>query len=1001
MKRPRSSGTHRPRAKSGASASGKREIPKGHSRKRSTSTPVKGAAAAPPLPELSRDSEASEGGGFRNATRRLAGTPPRATYRLQFQKGFDFEDAIAIVPYLASLGVSHVYASPIHKARPGSLHGYDVVDHAVINPELGGEKGFCRFSDVLRKHGLHLILDIVPNHVGIGADNEWWRSVLEWGELSSHSHAFDIDWERLGANRKLVVPFLGNRYGVALENGELVLSFDAKEGSFSVSHFEQRFPLCPSSYPIILDRALAALEEIAPPADILAISERLRLMGEETVAERRGGFPADAELLKQELSRAVAASGALSEAIERAVALINGTVGVPESFGTLHRLLETQSYRLAHWRVAASDINYRRFFDINDLAGLRIEEDEVFDRVHKTVFDLIREGRVDGLRIDHVDGLADPENYLRRLQGAVGPGLFVVVEKILEPGESLKDWPIAGTTGYDVLNLIDAVLSEKEAGPSLERIYRRFTGVEGSYPSLLRQAKADVLERGFASELEALVSDLKRIADADRRTRDYTTIAIREALREIIARFPVYRSYIGEEGPYPEDRRLIETTIAIAQRYSALPDRSVHEFIASIILEIGEAQSPGAPDAELVRRFRRRFQQLTGPVMAKGLEDTLFYRYVPLLSRNEVGGDPGRSGVTPAEFHAANAKRAREWPHTMIATATHDTKRGEDARARISALSQLPDDWAEALRLWRKIAAPHLMSVEGAEAPDANDQMILLQSLLGAWPMELLGGKHNARALASFAARMEGFLLKALREAKRQTSWVNPDEAYESAATQLLQKLLEPGGRFLGEFAPFTRRLASLGMLTGLSQIVLKCTLPGIPDIYQGTEFWDFSLVDPDNRRPVDYKACERALNRRESVNRLLACWPDGRIKQHVLASILRDRAAAPALYAEGDYQPLEAAGPKHRHVLGFQRALGKDALVVIVSRLLGDVMGADELPSPRIWAGMSLRLPAARWRNVITGEEFRAEGSEFPIGKLFATLPVAVLRAKPRSGRA
>ena len=997
MKRPRSSPTHHPRAKSVARTSGKGEPPKGQPRKRVASAPENRSAPAPPLPDLSRDAEPSEGGGARQ---RLAGPPPRATYRLQFQKDFTFEDAAAIVPYLASLGVSHVYASPIHKARPGSLHGYDVVDHAVINPELGGEKGFRRFSNALRKHGLRLILDIVPNHVGIGADNEWWRSVLEWGELSRYARAFDIDWERLGANHKLVVPFLGNRYGVALENGELALSFDVKEGSFSVSHFEQRFPLCPPSYPIILDRALAALEESAPPADILAISEKLRLMGEESVAERRYGFPADAEILKQELSRAIAGSDALGQAIERAVTLINGTVGVPESFGTLHRLLESQSYRLAHWRVAASDINYRRFFDINDLAGLRIEEDEVFDRVHKAVFSLIREGGVDGLRIDHVDGLADPEKYLRRLQDAVGP-LFVAVEKILEPGESLKDWPIAGTTGYDVLNLIDGVLIDKEAGAALQRIYRAFTGVEGSYPSLLRQAKADVLEQGFASELEALVSDLKRIADADRKTRDYTTVAIREALREIIARLPVYRSYIGEEGPHPEDRRLIETTIAGAQRHSGLPDRSVHAFIASIILETAEAQSPGAPDAELVRRFRRRFQQLTGPVMAKGLEDTLFYRYAPLLSRNEVGGDPGHFGVAPAEFHGANAKREREWPHTMIATATHDTKRGEDARARLSALSQLPDDWAEALRLWRKIAARHLTPLEGAEAPDANDQMLLLQALLGAWPIELLGGKLKAQELATFAARMEAFLLKALREAKSKTSWVNPDDAYESAATRLLQKLLEPGGRFLGEFAPFARRLASLGMLTSLAQTVLKCTLPGIPDIYQGTEFWDFSLVDPDNRRLVDYKARERALNRRESADRLLARWPDGRIKQHVLASILRDRAAAPALYAEGDYRPLEANGPKLRHVLCFQRSLRKDAFVVIVSRLLGEVMGADELPSPRIWGKTSLRLPEGQWRNVITGEEFRAEDSEFPIGELFATLPVAVLRSKPRTGRA
>ncbi|MBV8763901.1 MAG: malto-oligosyltrehalose synthase [Hyphomicrobiales bacterium] len=994
MKRPRSPGSHR--ARPAAKTSRKRNARKGQSRERVASSVSPALASTPP--SLKNHKAESDPASRGNAGRSLGGKPPRATYRLQFQKDFTFDDAAAIVPYLADLGISHVYASPIHKARPGSLHGYDVVDHAIINPELGGETGLRRFSDVLRKNGLGLILDIVPNHVGIGAENQWWQSVLEWGELSVHANAFDIDWERLGANHKLVVPFLGNRYGVALENGELALFFDPDKGSFSVSHFEQRFPLCPPSYPIILDRALAALEEIAPPPEILAISEKLRLMGEESVAERRSGFPADAELLKQELARAVSASKPLAQAIERAVALINGTVGVPESFGTLHRLLEAQSYRLAHWRVAASDINYRRFFDINDLAGLRMEEDEVFDRVHETVHGLIREGIVDGLRIDHVDGLADPESYLRRLQGAAGP-LFIVVEKILEPGEDLKPWPIAGTTGYDVLNLIDGVLTDKAAGSVIEGIYRRFTGVDGSYYSLLRQAKSDVLEQGFASELEVLVSDLKRIADADRKTRDYTTVALREALREIIARFPVYRSYIGEETLSREDRSLIESTIASAQRHSALPDRSVHEFIASALLERWEAQSPGSPDVELVQRFRRRFQQLTGPVMAKGLEDTLFYRYVPLLSRNEVGGDPGQFGVKPAEFHAANAKRSREWPYSMIASATHDTKRGEDARARISALCQLPDEWAEALRLWRKIAAPHLVSIEGSEAPDANDQMLILQSLLGAWPLELLNGTRDGRALASFASRMEAYLLKALREAKSKSSWVNPDEAYEAAATRLLQKLLEPRGRFLQEFAPFARRIATLGMLTGLSRTVLKCTLPGVPDVYQGTEFWDYSLVDPDNRRPVDYKARERALQRREPAARLFENWSDGRIKQHVLASILRDRAGAAALYAEGDYRPIEAAGRKKRHVLAFQRSLGKDALVVIVSRLLGELLGANELPSSRIFADLSLRLPEGRWRNVLTGEELRAEGDEYPVGELFATLPVAVLRSKSRRG--
>ena len=989
MKRAKSAGRPHPRRKRKASVSGK-----GKARKITASVDADNNVAAPSATQPLAHGEEVAREPAQTSRKSLAAPPPRATYRLQFQKDFTFADGEAIVPYLAKLGISHVYASPIHKARPGSLHGYDVVDHTVINPELGGEEGFIRFSDVLRKHGLGLILDIVPNHVGIGAENEWWQSVLEWGELSRHAQAFDIDWERLGANHKLVVPFLGNRYGVALENGELVLSFDAARGSFSVTHFEQTFPLCPPSYPIILDRALAALEETAPPPDILAISERLRLMGEETLAERRSGFPADAELLKQELARAVAGSAPLAQAIERAVTLINGTVGVPESFGTLHRLLEAQSYRLAHWRVAASDINYRRFFDINDLAGLRIEDAEVFERVHQTVFRFIREGRIQGLRIDHIDGLADPENYLNRLQDAIGPGFFILVEKILEWGEALEDWPIAGTTGYDVLNLIDGVLTDKETGRTLERLYRKVTELEGSYASLLRQAKSQVLEGGFASELEALVSDLKRIADADRRTRDYTAIAIREALREIIARFPVYRSYIGEGGLSPQDRRLIETTVASAKRHSALPDRSVHEFIASALIESFETQIPGAPDIELVRRFRRRFQQLTGPVMAKGLEDTLFYRYVPLLARNEVGGDPGQFGITPAEFHTANARRVRDWPSTMIATATHDTKRGEDARARLSAISQLPEDWAEAFRLWRKLVKPHLELIDGAEAPDANDQLILLQSLLGAWPFELLGGKGEARVLTSLHTRMEAFLVKALREAKRKTSWVNPDEAYEAAATGLLRKVLEPDSRFLRDFAPFARRLASLGMHASLSRTVLKCTLPGFPDVYQGTELWDLSLVDPDNRRPVDYDIRARALNRREDVNDLLASWPDGRIKQHVLASILRDRARSPALYAEGDYHALQAEGVKSRHILGFRRSRGGEQLVVVVSRLLGELLGADELPSARSWVDLALPLPSGTWHDVITGRTLVGDEKAISIGEILATLPVAVLRA-------
>ncbi len=919
---------------------------------------------------------------------------PRATYRLQLHKGFTFDDAAAIVPYLARLGVSDVYTSPILKARPGSQHGYDIVDHDKINPELGGEEGFARLSETLEAHGLGLVLDIVPNHAGVGgSDNAWWLSVLEWGELSPFALAFDIDWERLGANRKLILPFLGNSYGAALENGGLELRFAPSEGSFSVWHHEHRFPICPTSYPIILDRALAASEEVESAAEIMAVSEQLRAMSEETAPERRAELPTIAEGLKQRLAETVAAAPRHMEAIGRALALINGTPGLAESFGTLHRLLEAQAYHLAYWRVAASDINYRRFFEVNELAGLRIEEPEIFEATHRTVFRLVAEGRVTGLRIDHVDGLADPEGYLRALRAKVGPDLFIVVEKILEPGEELRRWPIAGTTGYDVLNLIEGVLVDPDGAAALDHLYRRASGIERSYASQLRQAKSDVLQSGLASELEVLVSDLKRIADADRHLRDYTAAAIRRALEEIIARFPVYRSYLDGEAPGPEDRRLVDGAVASAQRHSRLADRSVHEFIAAVLLDTGAATPTGGADPELARRFRRRFQQLTGPVMAKGLEDTLFYRYGRLLALNEVGGDPGHLHVPPSEFHAANAERARKWPHGMVATATHDTKRGEDARGRISALSQVPQAWSETLDAWERLAAPHLVLIEDTAAPDANDRYLMLQALLGAWPMGLLGGDISKTAALAFGDRMETYLVKALREAKTHTSWVNPNEAYEAAAQQLMRRAVDPGGEIFPALVPLARRLAFHGMLNGLARTALKCTLPGLPDIYQGTELWDLSLVDPDNRRPVDFAARERALDGDTATPDLMASWPDGRIKQRLLARLLADRSRAPLLYADGDYRPLEAQGPRARHILAFERREGDDRLIVAVCRLLGASALEAFPPPPGFWDGTTLELPEGSWRDVAAERQIETQGGPCRPDELFAALPVMVVR--------
>jgi (1->4)-alpha-D-glucan 1-alpha-D-glucosylmutase len=913
----------------------------------------------------------------------LAAPPPRATYRLQFHKDFTFDDAAKIVPYLAKLGISHVYASPIQAASPGSIHGYDIVDHGVINPELGGEEGFKRFSDVLKAHGLKLLLDIVPNHMGVGGQsNGWWLSVLEWGRLSPHAEAFDIDWKRPGADGKIIVPFLGSRYGEALEKGELQLKFDEKEGSFSVWHWEHRFPVCPLTYPLILDQAVASLAD-PMAAELRTITERFRGLNNDSGTD----LVQAAEEVKKSLAAAYTRPG-IKKAIDGAVKAINGTAEDSDSFNNLHRLLEAQAYRLSYWRVASSDINYRRFFDINTLAGMRVENPEVFERTHELILRLVEDGMIHGLRIDHIDGLADPEGYSQALQAKIGPGFYVVVEKILEPGEELRPWPVAGTSGYDALNLIDGVLVNADSAAAMDRIYRENAGIEGSYEEMLKQAKLQITQGNFASELEVLVSDIKAIADASRLTRDYTALALRQALVEIIASFSVYRTYLGSDDPSPEDVKLLKETVNAAKQDSVLPEQNVHDFIADALLgQLKEANS------EDLARFRRRFQQLTGPVMAKSLEDTLFYRYGRLIALNEVGGEPGHFGISPGDFHKANSERQKSWPNAMIATATHDTKRGEDARARLLALSEIPDEWAKALEQWRKLAFPHLSQVNGQPSPDANDQVILLQALLGAWPLELLE-KDDAKQFTSFQERMEGYVIKALREAKRHTSWVDPREEYENATLALLSAALDPKNGILDSFRPLAQRLSLLGMFNGLTRTVLKMTLPGVPDIYQGTEFWDFSLVDPDNRRPVDYSTRTRAIGSEGTPDTLLAHWKDGRIKQHVLAKMLQDRARNPKLYSEGDYRPLDLQGSMSNHLIAYTRQWGHETMAVIVPRLWTSLVpGTEPSLDPGSWDGASVFLPQGRWTNVITGNALSITG-EAPIADLLGEFPLAVLRS-------
>ena len=917
---------------------------------------------------------------------RPSAPPPSSTYRLQFHKDFTFADATAILPFLKRFGISHVYASPIQKARPGSTHGYDTVDPRAINPELGGLEGFERFAAAIKAEGLALLLDIVPNHMGVGgADNHWWLSVLEWGELSPFGDTFDIDWERLGAHGKLVAPFLGAQYGEVLERGDLKLAFDAETGSFSVWHYEHRFPLCPLTYPDILDRAVAvdAGEGGNGVDGLLRIAEELRALDQEPV-HRRHNVVETGEALKGRIAR-LARRANVAQVIDGAVAVFNGTPGLPESFGALHRLLEQQSYRLSFWRVAASDVNYRRFFDIDGLAGVRIEKPGVFGRVHELVFDLVRRDLIQGLRIDHIDGLADPKAYAEDLQRAVGPNFYIVAEKILEPGEELRPWPLAGTTGYEMLNFLDGVFVDTAAEPAFERMYRETTGFSGSYEEALTAAKKQVLLESFSSELESLVSDVKRIADANRMTRDYSVNAMRVALADLVSAFPVYRTYITPTELAGEDRALVNEVLEHAKAATALPDRSVHDFIASVLLGTVPTGRPGQATAARVNRFRRRFQQLTGPVMAKSLEDTLFYRYVRFLALNEVGGEPSRFGIAPAAFHAANAERAKAWPLALTTSATHDTKRGEDARARLLSLSEAPELWGEMLGIWAaETGAP--------AAPDANDRYLLLQSIVGAWPVELLE-RNDPAVLAALRERLLAYIPKAFREAKRHSKWIEPNEDYEAAAKDLVQRVLADDSSFIERARPLLRDIAARGMLVSLARTILKATVPGVPDFYQGTGLWDFSLVDPDNRRPVDYSERGAMLDDTRSWASLLADWPDGVVKLRLVARLLADRQAHATFYAQADYKPLAAQGSAAEQVLAFTRTHGGETLVVVVPRLSGKGRARVAMPlGASAWGDTSITLPSGSWQDVLDGSRSEASGT-LALAQLFQKVPFAVLR--------
>ena len=940
---------------------------------------------------------------------------PRATYRLQLNAGFTFRDALSVVTYLAALGVSHLYCSPYFRARSGSTHGYDVVDHNSFNPEIGDEADFDHLVAALRAHGMGHIVDIVPNHVGIlGTDNAWWMDLLENGQSSVYAGFFDIDWAPSNPDRahKVLVPVLADPYATALERGELELRFERDTGSFAVFYGAHRLPLDPRTYPRILDRvaALVSSSELENIRRALAALPDRGTPTPEQVAERSR----EKEVHKRRLAALAANDSAVASALDTAVRSFTGTAAEPASFDALHELLELQAFHLAYWRVASEDINYRRFFDVNDLAALRVDNEAVFDETHRRVLELIAAGKIDGLRIDHVDGLYDPAGYLRRLQGRIGAltgrdsqcALYLVVEKISLSFEHLPDdWPVHGETGYHFANIVNRMLIDAATRTRMERVYRALSGESQEWRDVAYECQQLILRRSLASELNVATNQLARIARSDRSTRDFTFNNLRQALAEVIACFPVYRTYVAESVS-DSDRRYIEWAIAAARRRRAASEAPVFAFVRAALL----LQLPAATDAQLRahRAFVMKFQQITAPITAKGIEDTALFRYNRLLALNEVAGEPGiYGGGGVRAFHADAEYRVRHWPHEMLASSTHDTKRSEDVRARLAVLSEMTTPWRDAVRRWMRINRRRKREVDGAPAPSSNDEYHLYQTLLGSWPLS----EPDAAGLAEYRARIEAYMIKAVREAKVHTSWTETEGAYEEALLQFVRSVIEPrdNNLFLADFLAFWRPVARFGLLNSLSQTLCKLTAPGVPDIYQGNELWDFSLVDPDNRRPVDYRTRGMLLaelahdSERRALPEMLEHLEDGRCKLLLTWRALQLRREQPRLFSHGDYRRLRAHGSRAHHICAFARRCERRALVVIAPRLYRRLLDDPaRLPLGReVWEDTFIELPAnagsrRQLRNVIDGTQLQPqmEGNMLGIAaaQALARFPVALL---------
>ena len=884
--------------------------------------------------------------------------PFTASIRLQFHKGFTLDDAVPLVPYFERLGISHIYASPLLKARAGSMHGYDVVDPTVVNPELGGEPALRRLVAALRERQMGLVLDIVSNHMAVGgASNPWWLDLLEWGRRSPYASFFDIQWHSPDPllEGQLLIPFLGSDYGTALQNGDIPLRFDAEAGSFYVEHYEHRFPICPPDYASILS---------------IAVDNRLEAIGERfgALAHDANAYAA-APALRQELAN-LAAEGAVFRALETVLKLYDSTT--PEGFDRLHRLLERQHYRLASWRTAADDINWRRFFDINELGGLRVERGEVFEATHAKIFQMVEEGLVDGLRIDHVDGLANPRAYCRKLRRRVQRLLPsrpaeakvehfpIFVEKILGNGEQLhRDWNVDGTTGYEFMNQVSLLQHDPRGQQHLSDLWVRMSGRSADFMEEVRAGRRFVLHGTLAGDFESVAQAFLQVARSDLMSRDFTLGAIRRGLEALIVHYTVYRTYITPCGRPAEDEPFFAQAVDGARADLSEGDWPVLDFLVRWLGGEPWRSLPVGRRRQALRQACVRFQQLSSPTAAKAMEDTAFYRSATLLSRNDVGFDPEVFSAPPETFHEACEVRAKAFPRNLLATATHDHKRGEDTRARLAVISERSTWYGALITHWQALASSLRGEYADGPAPSGGDEAMLYQALLGSWPLDLRA--DDIQALTAYAERMQQWQQKALREAKLVSSWSAPNEAYESACRDFLQNLLtaESALALRQSIVAAVQVLAPAGALNSLVQATLKATAPGIPDLYQGAEFWDFSLVDPDNRRPVDYTARSEALAAAAQGPALLEQWQNGHVKQTLIAALLNARASEPALFLHGNYVPLEVHGEQANRVLAFARQHQGRHAIVIVPRVCSDLLAEGGLlVSEEKWGDTCVRLP-------------------------------------------